>query len=58
MLSHPAAIKNGGTNTNINVPSFLVKTYDIVCDPQSDDIIAWNEEGNAFIVKQVNKFSD
>lgn len=49
---------NGATNTNVQVPSFLVKTYDIVCDPASDDIIAWNKEGSAFTVKQVNKFSD
>ena len=57
-LPHPVPNRSGGTNTNANVPSFLVKTYDIVCDPQSDDIIAWNEEGDAFTVKQVNKFAD
>ena len=37
-----------------SIPSFLVKTYEIVCDPSSDNIITWNSEGNGFIVKQVN----
>ena len=49
---------SGGTNAHANVPSFLVKTYEIVCDPESDDIICWNEEGNGFVVKRVNEFSD
>jgi hypothetical protein len=49
---------NIGSNTNVNIPSFLVKTYDFVNDPQFDDIISWNEDGDGFIVKQVNKFSE
>ena len=44
----------GGTNMHVNIPSFLLKTFDIVQDRSSDDIIAWNTEGNGFIVKQVN----
>ena len=50
--------KQGATNTNANIPSFLVKTYDIINDPELDDIISWNADGNGFIVRQVNKFSD
>ena len=23
----------GGTNTHVNIPNFLLKTYDIICDP-------------------------
>lgn len=34
--------KPGSTNTNANIPSFLVKTYDIVNEPSLDEIIAWN----------------
>jgi heat shock transcription factor 1 len=34
-----------------SIPSFLLKTYEIVCDPLSDEIISWNDEGNGFIVK-------
>ena len=30
----------------------------MVCDEATNDIIAWNEDGNGFIVKNVNKFSD
>ena len=48
----------GGTNMHVNIPSFLLKTFDIVQDPSSDSIISWNPEGNGFIVKQVNQFSD
>lgn len=44
----------GGTNMHVNIPSFLLKTYEIVQDTSSDEIISWNEEGNGFIVKQVN----
>ena len=47
------------------VPAFLVKTYEILNvnkyfllkNPQYEDIICWNDEGNAFIVKNVNEFS-
>lgn len=42
----------------MNIPSFLLKTYDIVNDPATNDIICWNEENNGFIVKQVNVFAD
>lgn len=41
-----------------NVPAFLVKTYDILENPEQFDIISWNKEGNAFIVKNVNEFSE
>ena len=48
----------GGTNTHVNIPSFLPKAYEIVNDSATNEIIAWNEDGNGFIVKNVNKFSD
>jgi hypothetical protein len=38
--------------------AFLVKTYDILENPEYHDIACWNKEGNAFIVKNVNEFSD
>jgi len=41
-----------------NVPAFLVKTFDILENPEQFDIISWNKEGNAFIVKNVNEFSE
>ncbi|CDW71178.1 hsf-type dna-binding domain containing protein [Stylonychia lemnae] len=41
-----------------NVPSFLLKTYDIVNDPIYDNIICWNETEDGFIVKQPNEFAE
>eukprot|EP01016_Furgasonia_blochmanni_P007474 TRINITY_DN1299_c0_g1_i2.p1 TRINITY_DN1299_c0_g1~~TRINITY_DN1299_c0_g1_i2.p1 ORF type:complete len:713 (-),score=179.22 TRINITY_DN1299_c0_g1_i2:458-2596(-) len=40
------------------VPAFLLKTYEILENPTYTDIISWNKEGNAFIVKKVNEFSE
>ncbi|CAD8076191.1 unnamed protein product [Paramecium sonneborni] len=34
----------------VNVPSFLLKTYEILENPTLSHIITWNQEGNAFIV--------
>lgn len=54
-----------------SVPAFLLKTYEIIevytlyiiylyygQDPEYHDIVCWNEEGDAFIVKNVTEFSD
>ncbi|CAD8194636.1 unnamed protein product [Paramecium pentaurelia] len=41
-----------------SIPAFLLKTYEIIDNPNNQDVISWNEEGNAFIVKKVNEFSD
>lgn len=41
-----------------NVPAFLLKTYDILDNPIHADIISWNKEGTAFIVNNVNEFSE
>jgi hypothetical protein len=41
---------------HVNVPSFLMKTYEIISDPLTNDIVAWNDEGEGFVVKHVNKF--
>ncbi|CAD8208509.1 unnamed protein product [Paramecium octaurelia] len=41
-----------------SIPAFLLKTYEIIDNPSNQDVISWNEEGNAFIVKKVNEFSD
>ncbi|CAD8060403.1 unnamed protein product [Paramecium primaurelia] len=34
----------------VNVPSFLLKTYEILENPSLSHIITWNQEGNSFIV--------
>lgn len=41
-----------------SVPAFLLKTYEILEDNKCSDIISWNKDGTAFIVKKVNEFSE
>ncbi|PSS21282.1 Heat shock factor protein [Actinidia chinensis var. chinensis] len=36
---------------------FLAKTYQLVEDPSSDDVISWNESGTAFVVWKTADFS-
>ncbi|CAD8122351.1 unnamed protein product [Paramecium sonneborni] len=41
-----------------SIPAFLQKTYDILENPQLQDIVGWNEDGSGFLVKNVIAFSD
>ncbi|XP_059295765.1 heat stress transcription factor B-3-like [Lycium ferocissimum] len=36
---------------------FLLKTYMLVEDPATDDVISWNADGSAFIVRQPAEFA-
>lgn len=36
---------------------FLLKTYMLVEDPATDDVISWNAEGTAFVVWQPAEFA-
>jgi len=47
-----------GSKSQGTVPAFLLKTYEILENPVYNDIISWNREGNAFIVKKINEFSE
>ncbi|KAL8032396.1 hypothetical protein ABFX02_13G093300 [Erythranthe guttata] len=38
-------------------PPFLVKTFEVVDDPQTNSIISWNSTGTTFIIWDHNKFS-
>ncbi|XP_010554824.1 PREDICTED: heat stress transcription factor B-3 [Tarenaya hassleriana] len=38
-------------------PPFLVKTYAVVEDPETDDVISWNDDGTSFVVWQPPEFS-
>lgn len=38
-------------------PPFLLKTYMLVGDPSTDEVISWNPEGTAFIVWQPAEFA-
>ncbi|XP_061362663.1 heat stress transcription factor B-3 [Gastrolobium bilobum] len=38
-------------------PPFLLKTYMLVEDPATDDIVSWNDDGTAFVVWQPAEFA-
>ncbi|XP_008244246.1 PREDICTED: heat stress transcription factor B-3 [Prunus mume] len=38
-------------------PPFLLKTYMLVEDPATDDVISWNDDGSAFVVWQPAEFA-
>lgn len=38
-------------------PPFLLKTYMLVEDPATDDVISWNAKGTAFVVWQPPEFA-
>ena len=41
-----------------SVPApFLTKTYQLVDDPSTDDVISWNESGNTFVVWKTAEFA-
>lgn len=46
----------GESQRTIPTP-FLTKTYQLVDDPSSDDMISWNEHGNAFVVWRPAEFA-
>ncbi|KAL8172148.1 hypothetical protein V2J09_023952 [Rumex salicifolius] len=46
-----------GITRKPNPPPFLVKTYMLVEDPSSDDVISWNADGTAFVVWQPAEFA-
>ncbi|CAH8387567.1 unnamed protein product [Eruca vesicaria subsp. sativa] len=38
-------------------PPFLVKTYKVIEDPITDEVISWNEDGSGFVVWQPAEFA-
>lgn len=38
-------------------PPFLLKTYMLVEDPATDEVISWNTDGTAFVVRQPAEFA-
>ncbi|KAK4773042.1 hypothetical protein SAY87_028061 [Trapa incisa] len=38
-------------------PPFLLKTYMLVEDPQTDEVISWNADGSGFVVWQPTEFA-
>lgn len=41
----------------IAAPPFLTKTYELVDDPATDEIVSWSRARNSFVVWDSNKFS-
>ncbi|KAL9232581.1 hypothetical protein vseg_007679 [Gypsophila vaccaria] len=41
----------------INPAPFLLKTYMLVDDPATNDVVSWNEDGTAFVVWQPAEFA-
>merc|ERR1711974_313493 len=39
-----------------NTAPFVRKTYEIVCDPTTDEIVRWNETGTSFLILQEHAF--
>mmetsp|Transcript_16247 Transcript_16247/g.24488 ORF Transcript_16247/g.24488 Transcript_16247/m.24488 type:complete len:345 (-) Transcript_16247:144-1178(-) len=52
-------LKDEGSNSDEEkpVPPFLLKTYNMVQDKKTDDIISWTEKGDSFVVKKQHEFS-
>ncbi|KDD73260.1 heat shock factor-like DNA-binding protein, partial [Helicosporidium sp. ATCC 50920] len=46
------------TRTSAPPPPFLIKTYDLVEDPATDDVVSWSTDGQSFVVWKPNEFAD
>ncbi|ERM95189.1 hypothetical protein AMTRI_Chr07g31250 [Amborella trichopoda] len=55
-MSHPDEPSPGSSKARSPAP-FLLKTYDLVNDPEARDIISWNHEGTGFVVWMPQEFS-
>lgn len=49
-------LTEGESHRTIPTP-FLTKTYQLVDDPSSDDMVSWNEHGDAFVVWRPAEFA-
>lgn len=56
--SQISSIRHAPSTEYISVPSFLLKTYEIVDDASYDDIIGWNEQGDGFEIRKPNEFCE
>mmetsp|Transcript_16795 Transcript_16795/g.14697 ORF Transcript_16795/g.14697 Transcript_16795/m.14697 type:complete len:124 (-) Transcript_16795:1329-1700(-) len=45
-------------NTRKVAPSFLKSTYDILSNPEYQNVISWNEDGDGFIIKDARRLED
>ncbi|XP_075522817.1 heat stress transcription factor B-2b-like [Primulina tabacum] len=58
-MSRDSTTGGGGAGeSQRSIPTlFLTKTYQLVDDPKTDDLISWNEDGTAFIVWRPAEFA-
>lgn len=53
MVGFPSDISSSDT-----IPSFLLKTYEILENEKYCEIICWTKNGEGFIVKKVKEFAE
>merc|ERR1711959_323504 len=52
-----SAVSGSSSHREDAVPPFLTKTYDLVSDPKSNDVVSWNKTGKSFIVWKPAEFA-
>ncbi|CAM8994530.1 unnamed protein product [Rhodiola kirilowii] len=50
-------VKNREDLPIVGLPMYLTKTYEMVEDPVTDEVVSWSRAKNSFIVWDSNKFS-
>ena len=56
--AHAAVVGNGGgPAAAAPPPPFLMKTYEMVDDPATDDVVSWGPGNNSFIVWNTPEFA-
>uniref|UniRef100_A0A1J3HFR1 Heat stress transcription factor A-1b n=1 Tax=Noccaea caerulescens TaxID=107243 RepID=A0A1J3HFR1_NOCCA len=55
-ICEPAPTANSTTAMS-SIPPFLSKTYDMVDDPSTNDVVSWSSGNNSFVVWNVPEFS-
>mmetsp|Transcript_13445 Transcript_13445/g.27218 ORF Transcript_13445/g.27218 Transcript_13445/m.27218 type:complete len:268 (-) Transcript_13445:150-953(-) len=48
--------QSGSEDSENEFPSLVGKTYEMVDDPRTDNVVCWAEDGNGFIVKNADVF--
>ncbi|KAG2318268.1 hypothetical protein Bca4012_069354 [Brassica carinata] len=58
-VSESVPTANSSTTTVVmsSIPPFLSKTYDMVDDPSTDEVVSWSSGSNSFVVWNVPEFS-
>ncbi|CAH8325505.1 unnamed protein product [Eruca vesicaria subsp. sativa] len=60
MGSIPESAPTANSSTTVvmsSIPPFLSKTYDMVDDPSTDEVVSWSSGSNSFVVWNVPEFS-